>query len=189
MSGNTLYGSGSHGRCSHGGFPGKFGGLPLKVARVAGILQLAIGPHPSPPRTRSMFYECPWAHVPIQTRRQGFFDWTVPLTSQWHHPDSRRMARFGAFDIESGVNPACLSTTPWVSKIGPLLAHLARPQLFRSCIWSASDYSQRQQGPANRFLGGTGGTRCGGRDGTGMHPADWHDDEEMRHEISGSQGT
>ncbi|KAI3536600.1 hypothetical protein CSPX01_10684 [Colletotrichum filicis] len=73
--------------------------------------------------------------------------------------------------------------------IGPLLAHLARPQLFRSCIWSASDYSQRQQGPANRFLGGTGGTRCGGRDGTGMHPADWHDDEEMRHEISGSQGT
>ncbi|KAK1514094.1 uncharacterized protein CCOS01_14034 [Colletotrichum costaricense] len=148
---------------------------------------------------------------------KGFFDLTVSLTSQWHHPDSRRMARVGTFDIESDVNPVdrmiwwstnatikdgneTQRTAPSleiddtdggrkVSKIGPLLAHLARPQLFRSCIWSASDYSQRQQGPANRFLGGTGGTRCGGRDGTGMHPADWHDDEEMRHEISGSQGT
>ncbi|UQC74174.1 uncharacterized protein CLUP02_00822 [Colletotrichum lupini] len=79
MSGNTLYGSGSHGRCSHGDVPGKFGGLPLKVARVAVILQLAIGPHPSPPRTRSMFYECPWAHVPIQTRRQGDYNYLPSL--------------------------------------------------------------------------------------------------------------
>ncbi|KAK1639499.1 hypothetical protein BDP81DRAFT_178265 [Colletotrichum phormii] len=49
--------------------------------------------------------------------------------------------------------------------------------------------STTSTGACQSLSEGTGGTRCGGRDGTGMHPADWHDDEEMRHEISGSQGT
>ncbi|KAK1719817.1 hypothetical protein BDP67DRAFT_485923 [Colletotrichum lupini] len=177
MSGNTLYGSGSHGRCSHGDVPGKFG-------------------DPCSTNVRGLTFRYKQGDKGGTTRGRGacadagrrFGDEGLG-SGHFSETEEGRMARVGAFDIESDVNPACLSTTPWVSKIGPLLAHLARPQLFRSCIWSASDYSRRQQGPANRFLGGTGGTRCGGRDGTGMHPADWHDDEEMRHEISGSQGT
>lgn len=61
----------------------------VRICGVNGLLQHVTRAHP---KLTSFIFK-------------GFFDWTASLTSQWHHPGSRRMARLGAFNIESDVNP------------------------------------------------------------------------------------